>query len=221
MIVTIDGPAASGKSSVAQELGKRLGLFHLRTGLLYRAVAYILVHDFRKKINWDVPVEFAPEDLTFIKDITYKFIDTVPHVFFKNTDITSHLSLASLDQMTSIISASKAVRKVLLDVQRKIAEQYNIIADGRDCGSVVFPSADYKFFLTASAEQRAARVTSDASRKEDIKDVDKIMREIEIRDKRDQEREVAPLTIPVSAIIIDSSNLGFEQTIQEFLKYIK
>jgi cytidylate kinase len=113
------------------------------------------------------------------------------------------------------------VRDSLLDVQRKIAEQYNIIADGRDCGSVVFPNADYKFFLTASTEQRAARVTSDISRKEETKDIDKIMREIEIRDKRDQEREIAPLTIPSNAIIIDSSNFDFEQTVQEFLKHIK
>lgn len=220
MIITIDGPAASGKSSVAQELGNRLELYHLKTGLLYRAVAYILIHEFRKKINLDVPVEFTPEDLAFIKDISYKFINTTPHVFYKDLDITTQLSLSSLDQYASMVSASKSVRERLLEVQRKIGQEYNIIADGRDCGSVVFPDADYKFFLTASSQSRAMRVMSDPSRNS-ASDLDKIIHDIEERDKRDQERTIAPLTIPDNAIIIDNSNLDFEQTVQEFLKYIK
>lgn len=221
MIITIDGPVASGKSTIAKELGKRLGLFYLNTGLLYRAVAYILVHELRKTINWEIPLEVSPEELNFIDDIKYEFISNEPHIIFKEQDITSFLSNASYDQVASIVSASKSVREKLLDVQRKIGEKYNIIADGRDCGSVVFPKADYKFFLTANVDSRVRRVLSDPKRKIEDKDYEHIKQEIEARDKRDEERVVAPLIVPNDAIFIDSSNLDFEQTIQTFLRYIK
>jgi cytidylate kinase len=221
MIITIDGPVASGKSSVAKEIGNRLGLFYLNTGLLYRAVAYILIHDFRKTINWDLPVEFADQELEFVKDIVYEFIDREPHVIFMGKDITKFLSDASYDQVASVVSALKIVRDKLLPVQRIIGQKYNIIADGRDCGSVVFPNADYKFFLTASVDARVRRVITDPKRKAQSDDYDKVKAEIESRDKRDQERVIAPLTIPEGAIMVDSTAFDFEQTVQAILKYIK
>lgn len=221
MIITIDGPVASGKSSVAQELGERLGLFYLNTGLLYRAVAYILIHEFRKTINWEVPFEVEPEELDFIKNISYEFISGEPHILFKEKDITDSLQDASFDQVASMVSTSKSVREKLLSVQRKIGEKYNIIADGRDCGSKVFPKADYKFFLTASVDARVRRILTDPKRKLEGKTYDEIKQEIEARDKRDQERAVAPLIIPNDAIIIDNSRLNFKETIDTFLRYIK
>lgn len=221
MIITIDGPVASGKSSVAKELGKRLGLFYLNTGLLYRAVAYLLVHEFRKKISLEVPFEGAAEDLSFINDIKYEFIDNEPHMFFKDKDITGFLYNASYDQIASMVSASESVRARLLDVQRSIGEKYNIIADGRDCGSVVFPNAEVKFFLTADVNARVRRVIADPKRKAEDKDYVLVQQEIEARDKRDEERTVAPLIVPDDAILIDNSNLDFEQTIQSFLRHIK
>jgi cytidylate kinase len=221
MIITIDGPVASGKSSVAKEIGNRLGLFYLNTGLLYRAVAYILIHDFRKTINWELPVEFAEQELEFVKDIVYEFIDREPHVSFNGKDITQFLSDASYDQIASVVSGVKIVRDKLLPVQRIIGQKYNIIADGRDCGSIVFPNADYKFFLTASVDARVRRVITDPKRKVQGDDYEKVKAEIESRDKRDQERAVAPLTIPQGAIMIDSTAFDFEQTVQAILKYIK
>lgn len=221
MIITIDGPVASGKSSIAKELGKRLGLFYLNTGLLYRAVAYILVHELRKSVKLDVPFEVAPEELSFIKDIRYEFIENEPHLFFKDEDISAFLSDASYGQIASIVSSSKSVRESLLNVQRNIGEKYNIVADGRDCGSVVFPKADYKFFLTANVDSRVRRVLSDPSRKVEDKDYACVKQEVETRDKRDEERAVSPLIVPNDAIFIDNSSLDFEQTIQTFLRYIK
>ena len=221
MVITIDGPVASGKSSIAKEIGTRLGLFYLNTGLLYRAVAYILVHDFRKKFSWEIPLEISEQELAFVKDIVYEFIAGEPHVLFKGKDITASLSDAGYDQIASIVSASKMVRDVLLTVQRVIGEKYNIIADGRDCGSVVFPNADYKFFLTASVDVRTQRVLADPKRKVQTEDYDQIKKDIEARDKRDQERVVAPLVVPDEAIMIDSSDLDFEATVQKVLGYVK
>jgi len=221
MIITIDGPVASGKSSVAKAIGNKLGLFYLNTGLLYRAVAYILIHEYRKTVNWDLPVEFSDQELEFVKDIVYEFITGEPHVIFRGKDITQFLSDASLDQIASVVSGSKIVRDKLLLVQRSIGQKYNIIADGRDCGSVVFPNADYKFFLTADLDVRVRRVLGDPKRKAQRDSYEKVKAEVESRDKRDQERSVAPLTVPKNAIMIDNSTLDFDQTVQEILKYVK
>lgn len=221
MIITIDGPCASGKSSIAKELCKQLKMVHLKTGLLYRAVAYILVQELGKTITNETAAEFSINDLAFIKDISYEFVEGIPHVFYQTKDITEQLSFASLDQIASIISANKNVRNLLLDVQRQIVKKYNVIADGRDCGSVVFPFADYKFYLTAKSDVRAKRVMADPKRKTETMNVEDIQKDIELRDKRDMERDIAPLTLPADAIIIDNTNLDFDQTVQEFLKHIK
>ncbi len=221
MIITIDGPVASGKSSVAKAIGNRLGLFYLNTGLLYRAVAYILIHEFRKKISLECPFEVREHELDFIKEIVYEYISDQPHVIFKGKDITSFLSDTSLDQAASIVSACKIVRDKLLPVQQNIGEKYSIIADGRDCGTVVFPNADYKFFLTASVDARVKRVLSDSKRKLQDTSYDKVKSDIEARDARDWQRAIAPLRKADDAVEIDSSNLNFEQTVQEFLRYIK
>lgn len=221
MIITIDGPAASGKSSVAQELCKHLQMLHLKTGLLYRAVAYILINEFNKIISKDEPLELTDNDLEFVKNIRYEFKENKPQILYKNNEITEQLSYTALDQIASIVSANAKVRQVLLEAQRQIGKKYNIIADGRDCGSVIFPDANYKFYLTASSTARANRVFADSTRKTGLKNLEEIKNDIELRDKRDQERDVAPLTTPENAITIDNTDLNFEQTIQEFLKYIK
>lgn len=221
MIITIDGPVASGKSSVAKAIGNRLGLFYLNTGLLYRAVAYILIHEFRKKISLEFPFEINEQELDFITDISYEFMSGQPHVIFKDKDITEFLSDASLDQSASIVSACKIVRDKLLSVQQDIGKKYSIIADGRDCGTVVFPTADYKFFLTASVDARVKRVLSDPKRKVQDSSYDKVKNEIEARDARDWQRAVAPLKIADDAVVIDSSNFDFEHTVQAILQYIK
>ncbi len=221
MIITIDGPVASGKSSVAKVIGNRLGLFYLNTGLLYRAVAYILIHEFRKKISLDVPFDVREQAIGFVDEIVYEFISGQPHVIFKGKDITAFLSDASLDQAASIVSACKIVRDKLLPVQQNIGKKYSIIADGRDCGTVVFPNADYKFFLTASVDARVKRVLSDSKRKVQDTSYDKVKSEIEARDARDWQRAIAPLRKADDAVVIDSSNLNFEQTVQEFLQHIK
>ncbi len=215
MIITIDGPSASGKSTVAKALAKKLGFYYLYTGLLYRAVAYIFFVKLKK-----TEADLVNADFNFIKNITYKYMDNQPVILVANKNITNELFASTLAKGASVISADPHVREGLLELQRMIARKYDIVADGRDCGSTVFPDAKYKFFLTASIDIRAKRAFFDVARKntDTLEDVKKSLEE---RDKRDKERKVSPLVIPKDAIIIDNSNLDIRQTLEKFLSYIK
>jgi len=220
MIITIDGPAGSGKSVVSKALAKELNIYYLYTGLLYRVVAYLLINKFRKKV-FELN-KITEKDLDFISKISYEYIADDPQIFYENENITQNLYNSSLDQPASIVSAQKDVRDRLLDLQRDIAKKYDIIADGRDCGSVVFSKADYKFYLVASLDERAKRIYSDEKRNNGLDlTLQKVKEELEVRDKRDRERDIAPLIIPNNAIVIDNSNLSQEDTIKEFLRFIK
>jgi CMP/dCMP kinase len=214
MIITIDGPAASGKSTVAKSLAKKLGFYYLYTGLLYRSVGYVLAE--KRDVLPDEFSKLTAEDLKFIDQIKYVYEDGKPKIIFEGEDITSKLKDSSVDKLSSLIGANKYVRQALLPTQRDVAKSYDIIADGRDCGSVVFPNADYKFFLTASIEERAKRKSKMGGMTQ--KEAEEFLRE---RDERDKNRDVAPLVVPEDAVIIDNSNLDIEQTLHPFLKYIK
>lgn len=221
MIITIDGPVASGKSTVARELARRLGVFHLNTGLLYRATAYILTAGVapREKADLEKLKNVQKKQLESLIELHYSYKGTEPLVTYQGKEITNEIRQSCWDQAASVVSANAVVREQLLDAQRDIGRQYNIVADGRDCGSIVFPYAEHKFYLTASLDARAARVFTDKHRSSS-KNINQIKEEIELRDKRDVERTVAPLRIPEGAIVIDNSSLTFEQTVEEFLKYI-
>ncbi len=215
MIITIDGPVASGKSTVARALARRFNITYLHTGLLYRAVAYILTHDYKKDVNNLESLQ--NQDLLFISNIIYDLSTETPRILYNNIDITNKLSTNALGQIASIISAQPAVRRALLPLQRAITRITNLIADGRDCGSVVFPSAERKFYLTADAPIRAQRLLGDSQR--DISPQD-VLAELASRDKRDQERTAAPLTITQDAIVIDNSELTFKETVDLMAFYI-
>lgn len=217
MIITIDGPAGSGKSTLAKELSQKLNFYYLYTGLLYRAVAYILITEFGQ----EALSKIKKDDLSFISNFSYEYENGVPVVFFQGHALTENLSNLGLDQPSSIVSANKDVREALLPVQRNIAKKYDIVADGRDCGTVVFPDADYKFFLTASLEVRTNRIFQDKKRGDSGLSLEKVKQELEVRDKRDMDREFAPLIIPQDAIIVDNSNLSKEETLNKFLQYIQ
>ena len=219
MIITIDGPAGSGKSTVAKELAKELKIYYLYTGLLYRAVAYIWLNKLNKKLE-DLDSAIS-KDFKFISKISYEYYESNPEIFYEGERLTPFLNQTTLDQSASILSAKKEVRVNLLEIQQNVAKNYDIVADGRDCGSVVFPDADYKFFLTASLEIRAKRILSDKNRGENVFDLEKVKEELEQRDERDKKREVSPLIVPDNAIIIDNSDMTKEETIREFLEFIK
>ncbi len=239
MIITIDGPVASGKSTVAIALAKELNIYYLHTGLLYRAVAYLLIKKFSKDkqqsltlqslVSQNISLEefsswvdkITLEQIEFIKKIVYDYGEKGAYIFFEEEDITQYLHDKSLDQPASIVSSNAIVRDALLDTQRNVATRYDVVADGRDCGSVIFPDADYKFFLTASLQVRAQRAMLDANRGVMGKDMEKVKVGLEQRDARDRKRKVAPLTVPKNSILIDNSNLTFNETVKKFLSFIK
>lgn len=218
MIITIDGPVASGKSSVAQLLAQRLGFYHVNTGLLYRAVAYIAA---AIKVDLSVSDEIGAV-LPEIAKMSYIFQDGQSVIQYGKHDITRYLKLPEYDQAASLVSANAQVRQALLEVQRCMGREFNIIADGRDCGSVVYPDADYKFYLTAPLEVRALRMAKFFQEKTGHQqDLVAVQASIAERDRRDATRAVAPLVIPEGALVLDNEALTLEQTVDVMLQHIK
>ena len=156
MIITIDGPTASGKSTIARELARRLSFYYLNTGMLYRAIAYVLVHH----CNYSLANLAKPsiDDLTFCLDphkLVYCYTaDGSIQVIFEGTDITSFLKHNAMDKASSIISACPEVRSRLLEFQRWYGKNHDIVAEGRDLGTVVFPHAQMKFFYFSAFLRR-------------------------------------------------------------------
>lgn len=229
MIITIDGPAGSGKSTVAQKIAQQLGIFYLNTGLLYRAVAYLLATGPLKAIDpQDAPEAFcagiSDAALAALPTLRYFYANAVASVTVAGQDITAHLfATPGISQLASQISALPRVRAYLLDVQRAVAREHDVVADGRDCGSVVFPDAAYKFFLTASIEERAKRRLFDtkSGTTHDAATLEAIKADIAQRDARDQNRAIAPLIRPEGALEIDSSGLAIDDVVQAMLACLK
>lgn len=206
MIVTIDGPTASGKSSTAKLLAQKLGFFYLNSGLLYRAVAYLLMQ--AKGYTIEALYNPTEQDLHILLDsqrITYT-CNAVgnPQVEFDDADITPYLKGLEIDQAVPIVSANKLVRQLLLDVQRDIGAKHDLVIDGRDAGTVVFPQANFKFYLTAPLEIRAIRWIQDQQVRGVNVSFEQACKQIALRDERDMTRSIAPLVIPTDAIIVDN-----------------
>jgi cytidylate kinase len=207
------------KSSVAKELAEKLNIYYLNTGMLYRSIAYILINVFGKKV--EELDKISQKDIEFIPKIMYRYVGKEPQISFEDKNLTKELFHPLIEKVSSIISAKKEVREKLLELQRSLAQKYDLVAEGRDCGSVVFPDADYKFFLTADVESRARRIMTDEKRANEEMDLEKVKVELEARDKRDMQRKVSPLTIPDNAIVVDNSKMNKQETIKEFLRFIK
>jgi len=221
VVITIDGPAGSGKSTVARTLAERLNSYYLYTGLLYRAAAYALCHAYGDEFVGSGRAgsfKIGDQDCILFEQLSYDYINKNPHVTYQNHDITDIVQRQKYDQLASIVSANKSVRDALLTLQREVGKAYDIIADGRDCGTIVFPDAQYKFYLTASLDVRASRLFQSAKRKGAVESLEEMKQELDERDKRDMNREVAPLRVPKNAIVIDNSDLTSTQTIALFVE---
>ena len=203
-VITIDGPAGAGKSSVAKEAAKKLGIKYLDTGAIYRAIALILAKSEIKPDN----EEFLREALSEIK---IELRDN--EVLVNDFDVTGEIRTPEVDKLASIYSALPIVRKALLGLQQEQEKYGSIIAEGRDVGSVVFPKAKVKFFLTASPEARAKRRYHERVKKGKPADYDEILAAIIQRDKNDSSRETAPLSVPDGAIYLDTSNMSEQEAV--------
>jgi cytidylate kinase len=215
-VVAIDGPAGAGKSTVARALADRLGYMFLDTGALYRTVALMAK---RQGIPWEDGLslgKMAGElDIVFLRD------DGKTRILANQSDVTDEIRTAEISQGASKVSALPEVRAGLLDMQRKVAAKANVVAEGRDVGTVVFPSAQAKFFLIANATTRAERRTLElqaAGRPAVLADV---LAEMQERDARDSQRAVAPLRAAVDAIEIDSSNASPDEVLDRMLSVVR
>ena len=222
MIITIDGPVASGKSTVSRILADKLEFYYVCSGLIYRAIAYLLVN--RYGYTPETLLSVQPEDLAQCADLQrlqYNY-DQLSHerIFFDQEDITVYLKDKFIDHVTSIVSVNKDVRSVVTTIQRTIADDYDIVIDGRDVGSVVFPHAQIKFFVTASVAVRAERWRKDQERYNNHISLDEAIAFISDRDERDRTRAIAPLVVPENAITIDTSELTIQQAVGKMLECI-
>jgi len=210
MIIAIDGPAGSGKSTVAKTLSKKLNFTYLSSGKIYRAVAY---HLLTNSIDTDDENK-VEEQLTNI-EINY---DTEVHL--NGTAVEDRLSTEEISNQTSKISKYKFVRSYVNKIINSISSNRDIIMDGRDIGTEVFPNADYKFYLTASAKIRAGRRHEELQNKGIDSDFNEIYQSIKRRDFNDSSRKLAPLKKAEDAFEIDSSNKSVEEVVEEMLKII-
>jgi cytidylate kinase len=222
MIITIDGPTASGKSTVAALIAKKLGFFHLNTGFLYRSLAYVLVVTFKYSEN-DLE-NVRSEDITECvrSDFFSYTYDTQKDVCitYKGADITRFLKDSLVDRYVAIISPQKLVREAMVEQQRAVAQKYNLVVDGRDVGSLVFPHANFKFYLTASLPVRAARWQKDQKARGTVFTLEEAEVRVHDRDVKDMSRKISPLAVPVGGIEIDNSTLTLDETVQKILSYI-
>ena len=207
--IAIDGPAGAGKSTIAKRLAKELGYYYVDTGAIYRTVAYFL--DLLGVSPKDVDgVERYIDELTI--DIWYDE-DGLQHMFMNGMDVTGEIRTQDISQKASLVSAHAVVREMLLDMQREIARDNNVIMDGRDIGSVVLPKADVKIFLTASAEVRAQRRTDELLAKGQKANFQQTLKDIQQRDYQDTHRPIAPLKMCKDSIKVDTSDMDIEQVV--------
>ena len=208
--VAIDGPAGAGKSTIAKKLAKELGFRYVDTGAIYRTVAYFFD-------TWGV----SPKDVDGINryidelnvDIWYDE-EGVQHMYMNDIEVTDDIRTQDISQKASLISAHAVVREMLLDMQREIAREYDVIMDGRDIGTVVLPKATVKIFLTASAEVRAQRRTDELIAKGQKANYPQILKEIQQRDYQDTHREIAPLKMCRDSVKVDTSDMTIDQVVQ-------
>jgi cytidylate kinase len=214
-LITIDGPAGSGKSTVSQLLAKQLSYCCLDTGALYRAVAYQVL-----KKRLDGADQETIMDLCGRTDIRLKRLGDVLKVFVEGRDVSDKIRTEAVGLLASSLSALPAVRSALLPVQREAAKHGGMIAEGRDMGTVVFPDADVKFFLDADAEVRARRRWLELAMRGEQVSFTLLMEGMMIRDRQDRERAIAPLKVPANAIMIDSTGLDIDAVVRAMLSAI-
>lgn len=214
-VLTIDGPSGAGKGTVSRLVAKKLGWHYLDSGSLYRSLAIAI----QKK---SVDVAKVSEIVKIAQAMVLEFeCGDELTVKLNGENITNQLGLESTGSIASQIAALPEIRKALLQKQQDFKQLPGLVADGRDMGTVVFPDAENKVFLTASAEKRAERRYKQLKEKEIDANLIKIKREIELRDRRDMERETAPLAMAKNALYIDSSDMSINAVIEEVLNLIR
>ncbi|HAJ96941.1 MAG TPA: (d)CMP kinase [Ruminococcus sp.] len=211
--IAIDGPSGAGKSSISKAVARDLGFIHVDTGAMYRAIGLFAIR------NQCLEPEQIAEKIREVQ-VELKFIGGSQRVILCGEDVTDYIRSPEVSMSASKVSAVPEVRAHLLDLQKKIASENNIIMDGRDIGSVVLPHADLKIFLTASAEERASRRYLELKEKPDCPTYEEVLNDIRKRDDNDMHREIAPLKQAEDAVLVDSSKMGFNEVVEKITALI-
>lgn len=214
MKIAIDGPSGSGKSTVAKIIAKKLNLVYIDTGAMYRAVAFYV---------FNKGVEISPKSIIPLLNeikIDIKYSRGRQKVILNGKDVTSLLRKHIISKLASDVAAIPQVRLFLVELQRNLADKHDVVLDGRDIGTYVLPDADYKFFLTASLEERAKRRFLELSKRNEHHELEKVKNDIKERDYNDSNREFAPLKKANDAIEIDSTKYSVNEVVDIMLDII-
>ena len=214
--VAIDGPAGAGKSTIAKLVAKKKGYIYVDTGAMYRGLA---IHFLKKKA--DPEERQAVAEACRDAEVTIGYEDGVQQIYLNGENVTGMLRTEEVGNMASKTSAIPEVREKLLELQRSLAREKDVIMDGRDIGTNILPNADVKIYLTASVETRARRRYDELKEKGTDCSLDEIARDIRERDERDMTREIAPLKKAEDAILVDSSDMTIQQVVDEICGYCR
>lgn len=214
--IALDGPAGAGKSTVAKLTAKRLQMHYVDTGAIYRTLGLALY-----RLGVDLEDEKAVEAALPSLDVAIRYQNDVQHMTVNGEDLTKQIRTQEVGTMASVTAVYGCVRDKLLSCQRTLAEQYEVIMDGRDIGTVVLPDAELKIYLTASAEARAERRFKELQAKGVETDFDAVLKDIEYRDYQDTHREIAPLRRAEDAVLLDTSSIGLEESCERLYATIR
>jgi CMP/dCMP kinase len=221
MIITIDGPSGSGKSTLALKIAKHLHFSYLNSGYLYRGLTYVLKTFYRYD---EIKMQNAdPNDIQAIltsSNFVYQYAEGLTKVFW-NGDITFQLKDPEISRLSAYLAQNSFAREQIHKFEYQFVKDHDTVVEGRACGSVIFPQAEVKFFLTASMQVRALRLQKDQIKRGNLMTLQEAIEHLELRDKMDLNRKVEPLIKPEGAIDLDSSALNPEELLQQALETIK
>ena len=213
--IAIDGPAGAGKSTIARAAASKLGFIYVDTGALYRSIGLYCLNNNIETTD-RVKIEMVLPEIS----VQLKYLDGVQRVILNDEDVSEEIRKPECSMAASNVSAIPVVREFLLELQRKMARENNVIMDGRDIGTVILPDAEVKIFLTASPEERANRRFKELVEKGNNPDYDELLKEINQRDYNDMHRKTAPLKQADDAVLFDTTTLGKDEVVDELLKII-
>lgn len=216
MIIAIDGPSGAGKSTLAKRLAKKLRFIYLDTGAMYRALALKVLRQ-----GVDLADDARLAELIAGTEIDLQEMHGRLAVLLDGEDVAGQIRTPEISQMASKVSALRVVRARMLELQRAMGKRGSVVAEGRDIGTVIFPEAEVKVFLVASVSERARRRYDELKASGRVVDLDETRREIEERDKRDSERDLAPLRPADDAVLIDSSSVDADEVAATVLAHIQ
>ena len=215
--IAIDGPSGAGKSTLARKMAKELGFLYVDTGAIYRTVALMARKNGADPAN-------AHEVIPLLEGMDIRMAyeaDGLQHMYLNGEDVTDAIRVHEVSQLASLVAAIPEVRAFLLDYQRKLARENSVVMDGRDIGTVVLPDAQVKIFLTASSAIRAKRRLLELEQRGQTADYETVLRDIEQRDEQDRNRPIAPLRQAEDAVLLDTSELDLEGSLNAMLNIVK